>query len=401
VAPLGSDPAVQAAVSTYLTDQIMTLIDPKSLFQEVLPEKGQILAVPLTNAVEGFISDQVSSFVASDRFAELWATATTEGHELAVKIVEGDSEVVSASGDDIELNFLPIINEALAQISQQSPEIFGRTVDIPQVTLEEGNPLLPEEARDRLEETLGVDLPEQFGILTIEGQGGALAAAQDAVRWFNWGVFLVVVLTLLLIPFTLWLSHRRRRTLLQMMVGMVIGVVLLRRLGWRIEEDVLELVRVDVNRGAVEAVLSSFLDPLFQATTYLLWLLVAVVAVAAVTGPYPWAVRLRREARQLAATGVRAAGTLGERAKEDTTVDWARANLTALQLAGAGVGIVLLLWLDLSWWGFFFLLLLVGAYELGVWWVATRGGSIPLPERGGPPPEGGAGETTPEDLAAT
>src|SRR4051812_30634647 len=72
VVPLAKDPAVQAAISTKMTDEIFTLVNPQALFQQVLPERGQILAGPLSNAVKGFVGDQVTGFVASDTFAQLW-----------------------------------------------------------------------------------------------------------------------------------------------------------------------------------------------------------------------------------------------------------------------------------------------------------------------------------------
>ena len=44
--PIAADPAVQEAFGRYLTDQLMTAIDPKEFFESVLPDRGQILAVP-------------------------------------------------------------------------------------------------------------------------------------------------------------------------------------------------------------------------------------------------------------------------------------------------------------------------------------------------------------------
>jgi len=65
------DPGVQTALSAYLTEQLNQLIDPEQILEDALPDRAQILAVPLSGAVENFVGDQVSTFVASDTFARL------------------------------------------------------------------------------------------------------------------------------------------------------------------------------------------------------------------------------------------------------------------------------------------------------------------------------------------
>ena len=54
--PLIDDPVVQAAVSAKITEETMKLIDPEALIKEALPERGQVLAVPLSNAVQTFVA---------------------------------------------------------------------------------------------------------------------------------------------------------------------------------------------------------------------------------------------------------------------------------------------------------------------------------------------------------
>src|SRR5688572_27246297 len=79
-APLAEDPAVQTVVADRLTDEVMEFVDPVQLFQQVLPERGQILAVPLANAVTEFVHDRVLTFTQSERFAQLWEGAVRTAH---------------------------------------------------------------------------------------------------------------------------------------------------------------------------------------------------------------------------------------------------------------------------------------------------------------------------------
>jgi hypothetical protein len=88
-----------------------------------------------------------------------------------------------------------------------------------------------------------------------------------------------------------------------------------------------------------------------------------IAAIALVTGPYPWAVRLRRGVVDTART----VGTAVVNGSQDpATIEWVGANVDRLRIGGAVVGLVLLWWLDLSWLGLLLLALLVGAYELVV-----------------------------------
>jgi hypothetical protein len=398
VAPLGEDPRVQAALTTFITNQVMVTIDPEKVIRDALPDQAQLLAVPLASAVETFVHDQVEKFLATDTFATLWAETTTQAHATAVKIVKGDSDVVGADDGDLVINLIPVINGVLAQIGDLSPDLFGNSVDIPTLTVDD----VPDEAKKKIEDALGIELPKQFGVIRVDGAGGALAASQDAVSTFNYALYGLVAFTLLGIALSLWLSGRRRRTLLQLVVGMALGTVLVRRVNWTVEDNVLELVKVDVNRGAADAVLSQFLDPLSNATTIVLWVLVAIAVVALVTGPYAWAVRLRHLLSQAWRSTTDVAGSVSDRAQSEETIAWLRQNFSALQIGGAVVGFFLLLFADLSWLGLLLLALLVAAYEIGLWWVAGRveddTEELAAADEGGTPPPSDTAGTPPATL---
>ena len=75
----------------------MGVIDPESFFESVLPERGQILAVPLTNALRGFVNDKVDEFLATDTFANLWVEANERAHRRIVQVLEGGASRRRAS----------------------------------------------------------------------------------------------------------------------------------------------------------------------------------------------------------------------------------------------------------------------------------------------------------------
>ncbi len=364
VGPLIDDPAVQAAVTFRVTSELMKVIDPEALFEQVLPERGQLLAVPLANAVEGFVRDRVESFVASDRFERLWVGAATVAHRAAVKVLEDKSDAVTSSGGTITLNLVPVIDAVLADITAQSPDILGRQVNIPDVSVED----VPKAAIDKLESALGIDLGDDFGQITVYDDG-KLQAVQDGVNIFDKLVVVLLPLAVVAAALALWVSRRRRRTLLQLAAGVAIGMVVLRRVSFALEDEVAALPPTSQGKGAAAAAMSSFVDPLQTFALWSIWAALAIIVVAAVTGPYGWAVAVRRRVTSLASLIV---SSTGERARDEATLAWIAAHRDALLIGGAVAGLVLLWVLDVSWVGVLIILALVGVFEAIVYRVAER-----------------------------
>jgi hypothetical protein len=368
--PLIEEPSVQEALANRVTEQVMTVVDPEALFVEVLPERGRLLAVPLANAVEGFVRDRVESFVATDQFEQLWIGAVRVAHEAAVRVLRGEAEALVTEDGQITLNLVPVVNAVLQRITAASPELLGREVDLPDVSVDE----IPDAAIARIEDALGVDLDDDFGQFTVYDDG-KLEAVQDAVGLFDRLVVFLLPLGLVLAAAALWMSPRRRRTLLQLSAGLALGMVLLRRVSFRLQDEVAALPPTPEGRRAGAAAVERFLQPL---TTFAAWTLAAVAVVAAVaviTGDYPWAVSLRTNAGELWG---RVLATTGERAHDETTVAWISEHRDALLIGGGAVGLVLLWIADLSWAGLLVVLGLVAAFEVAVYRIAS-GRATPRP----------------------
>jgi hypothetical protein len=90
VAPLSDDPAFDAALGNELTQLVTTAVDVRSYLEDALPDRARILAVPLTDAIEGFIRDRVDKFVSSDRFDDLFESAVRRAHEAALRVLRGE-----------------------------------------------------------------------------------------------------------------------------------------------------------------------------------------------------------------------------------------------------------------------------------------------------------------------
>ena len=356
--PLIEEPAVRTALATRLTEQVVLLVDPEALFREALPERGQILAAPLANAVEGFVVEQVEAFLGTEEFARLWVGAIATAHESAVRVLRDESEAVTAADGQITLNLLPAVDAVLARLTARSPEILGREVDLPDITVDD----VPAAALRRIEDALGVELGDDFGQFTVYDDG-TLTAAQDAIALFDRYVVVLPPLGLVLAVMALWLSRRRRRTLLQLCAGLVIGMALVRRVGFRLQDEVAALPPSPQGRESADLVLDAFLQSL---TTFGAWVIagaLVVAAVAVLSGDYPWVVASWRRAATLWG---RAVDTTTGRAHDEATVAWMTEHRDGLLVAGGLVGLTILWWADLSWFGLLVVLALAGAYAVAV-----------------------------------
>ncbi|MGH9118938.1 MAG: hypothetical protein ACRD0A_13975 [Acidimicrobiales bacterium] len=60
--------------------------------------------MPLANAVEGFIGDQVDRFVASDAFEDIWVAVVRQAHGIAVGVLRGENEDIEISDGVVTIN---------------------------------------------------------------------------------------------------------------------------------------------------------------------------------------------------------------------------------------------------------------------------------------------------------
>jgi len=363
VTPLDKDPAVRAAVSTYMTDQVFKTLNVDQRVQEALPPRAAFLASPLSGQVRGFVKDSVNKVLASEQFAQLWPEINRVAHTQVMAILNNDSKVVRSSGDTVTLNLLPVVNQVLVGLEKQVPTLFGKSVNLPTLT----NGEIPAGLQTKVEDALGVKLPANFAAIPIY-QGNQLSVAQQTLVQVKQYLTLLVVGTILALVLALWISPRRRRTTLQFGLWLVIFVVTLTALIRNIRTQLVDQVQDPVLRSGVDASVQIVFQTLRERGTQVLWLGIVIAVVAYLAGPGRGAVASRRWAG-------RAGQFLGERSRRYGSVavaegpGFARANLDALRIGGVVAAGVLLLFFT-SWAGLFWIAVLLVLYELGVALVA-------------------------------
>lgn len=362
VAPLAQDPAVQEYLARTVTEQVFTALDVQAKLAASLQQRSPklaFLAAPIANGVEGFVKDRLQQVFASDAFATSWEEANRFAHAQLLAVLEGGGETVQVQQGAVVLNLLPLVTEGLAAMTGVVTDIVGHPVTLPQISGDE----IPSEAIMRLESALGVDLPEpaQFGTIVVY-QADQLEAVQKGVDLASRGIVALALLFVVCAVIALWISRRRRRTLVQLMVALVVVLVIERRFSIAESNAIVAKVKPE-NQAAARAVVDQVVGALLRYTGWLLALALVVLLIALITGPYPWAVRVRGWTAEVAAAAVGAV-----RGREaGGSVTWVAAHRDVLMLGGAAIGVLLLLLADLSLVGFLVLMLVFAAYELVVY----------------------------------
>jgi hypothetical protein len=359
VTPVAEDPAVQSAVADRLTAEAMVALDVHNRVSNAiesipqLPDSATFLVGPITSATENVIRQQVQRFLASATFQRIWVQLNAIGHEKVVALLEGNySQLpnVSVDGGEVRLNFISAIANILRVVLQGQLNGLGLNVTIPAIPPD----LDASAAIDRLNTALGVQLPSDFGQVTIMTKQQLLSYQQTARTLNRLGGALLLV-TLVLAGLTLLVANNRRRALMWLglggAAGLLVGAVFLRRVRVRI----LDRIAAPGAKAAAADVFNQVGSSLRRAG-----ILVAIVALliafaAYLAGRPGWFVAALARTRAFTA---RTAGT--------SDLDrWVARHTTAIEVVAGAIALlalwitgidwipvaVILIFLALVWWG--------------------------------------------------
>ncbi|RFS84327.1 hypothetical protein D0T12_19615 [Actinomadura spongiicola] len=353
VEPLPENPEVNAAMATYLTDQVFTHLNVQGRIVEALPPRAAFLAGPVTDAVHDHLRNRVRNFMGTEQFAALWQEANQFAHAQFVAIAEGESETVNVQNGTVTLNLLPVINDVLVTVSQELPTLFGEELRLPALSSGE----VPADLREKVATALGVTLPADFGQVAVY-QDGDLTGFQDAVLLFERGIVLLVIGTLVCLALALVVSPGRRRTLLLFGVAVAGSAVVLAAVLRTVGDRLLERVPEGLYRQAASVAVHDVFRTLRDRGDLLLWSGVALAVLMYLVGPGRGAVALRRSA----VSGLRAGWSA---ARSDRVGELVVRHLDVLRIAGVVVAALVVL-LFASWTALLVILVVLAAYEVGV-----------------------------------
>ena len=209
VTPLASDPAVQAAISDRVADEIVKHIRAEEITAEALsaiagqsfvpPRAAALLpslAVPLSNAIEEFIRNRVDDLVKSDAFQNAWVEANRQAHAQMVEVLTGKSDgSVSVTDGDVSINIAVLVQTVKQRLIEDG---FQWAERIPDVTA-------------------------TFTIFHAENIG----TARKVFSWLDTGARVLPILGILLIGTAVLVARDRRKALLGAGLAVAISMVLL------------------------------------------------------------------------------------------------------------------------------------------------------------------------------
>jgi hypothetical protein len=372
VAPLPQDPRISAAVADYATAQLSEVLNIEQRLRVVLPPQAGFVVGPLADQVRQAVEKAIDRVLRSDEFQQIWTELNRRAHQRALAILEGRSDVVLARDDRVEIDLLPLINEALRDLSTRLPTLFGRQLSLPDISSGE----IPANLRTRISEELGVTLPANFAQFTIY-DAGRLRAIQLAVERFKRDLALLWLATIVAFVLALVVSPGRRRTVLQFGLWLVVAAVAVTAVARGIRNEVLSQVPDGVYRDGVEAAMISIFATLRERGQQLAWLGVALAVIAYLVGPGRLPVRLRGYVARGTRAGARGAGR-GAGAVARHAPGWIAQHLDAVRIAGVVVAVLLALIFS-SWTSLLVLVLALAAFEILVTLVARARPAAPDP----------------------
>lgn len=272
VAPVAEDPEVRRAVSVFVADKTLEVTDLETRIRNALPSDAKVLAVPLTNQLRSFLVDETDKLLGTETAQKIWVDLNRFTHEQLMAALEDRNELVTIGQNDVTLNLLPLIAVALHKLEAQIPQLLGRDVTLPRIDPERA----PDQIRSLLQDAFGKTLPADFGTITLlKGDQGA--QAKDAVRLFKDLVTTIVILTVVLVVAALLVSPHKRRTALQLGLGVLLAFVLTRVIEARLLDAIITAIGNKGGLAVARTVVSSAIESL---NGFFRWVVVAAVIVA-------------------------------------------------------------------------------------------------------------------------
>jgi hypothetical protein len=274
-----ADPAVVDALSTRITDEIVSLIDVSGIVQSVVPDGLDRLGPIVEAAVTRVIHDKVGDVVGSPRGRALLEAAVRKAHDAVIRVLEGDGLGLDAFfvkvDGEIRLDTVPLLVATIGQLQDEG--VIPGNFDITEVA----NAATSSTAVQLLAKIFGVSVPDDFGQITIlnaaqvEKASATLNTAQRALSIFQKATVLLAILAFVFIGVALALSLDRRRTTSQLLLGIGIGALIM-RIGI---DQVVAAVDRAINRVGARAAAVSITEEL-TATLARALMILAIVGIA-------------------------------------------------------------------------------------------------------------------------
>jgi len=211
-----ADPKVQAALATYIVEEIYSSVDVKAALADELPDSLKGLAAPLAAGLQAPASTAVQKILSTERVKKVWHTVNEKAHQALVNVLEDKTRIGSTKNGTVTLDIGEIVR------------IVGTDLGIPASVMDK--------------------IPASVGQITIF-ESSSLSSLQTAVKVVNILGPVLFVLIIVMYLVAVWLARGRRR-------------ITLRNVGWSV--IVVGLILTTMRRVSGNYVASIIADPQYS-----------------------------------------------------------------------------------------------------------------------------------------
>lgn len=283
VGPIGQDPKVVDAVSVYVANQVVTVLQVQQRAENALPPKAQFLAVPITDVVRQYSQKAVANAMRTPQFQQAWVAVNSAVHTQVVAALRGESKTITIVNGVVTLNLLPVITQGLQTVRENVAGLLPAQVKLPPPRSTEQ----VQQGIQRLSQALGIQLPPNFGQVTLF-RSDQFTTTQQIVRLLDMFSIILPLVTLMFLIAALWLSVNRRRTVLELGIGIAITFAVAKIAIAVLQQQAVASVANPTGREIIQPVVGRALSYLETSTTWLLVLGVVTALAAFLVGRPEW-----------------------------------------------------------------------------------------------------------------
>jgi hypothetical protein len=257
------NPQVRSRVAAYLVDEVYANVDVAAEIRSGLPPQLAPLAGPAAGGLRNLAETTTDRALGRPRVQQVWAAANRLTAEQLIRLAEGDSRAVTASGSGVYLDLRVVLVDVVGRLG-----LSGR---------------------------LAGEIPPGAGRVKVL-DANQLSAVQDGAQLLKGLALVLPVLSLAAFGLAVWLARRdRRRTLLLVGLDLIAAgvLVLIARtlLGNAVVDSVAPTGGAKPAAEATWQIATSLLRDVAQASIVIG---IPVVLAALLAGPARAAVDFRR-----------------------------------------------------------------------------------------------------------
>jgi hypothetical protein len=257
LAPLASDPAVQTAVATKVSNSLVQQTDLEQRVKNALPARADFLADPITSSVKSATYSITLKLVQSSQFQKLWEQALRQSHQQLDNLLTGQKVgALSAANGQVTVNLTQVETKAKQVLAQHGLSVFNK-------------------------------VPQYNGAPYVLFQSKQLLKLQRWVKFLNSLALVLPIVSLLLFAVSVVLARDRRRGLVHAAAGLAVSMAVLLIAANVGRNQYLASLLPGQSKDATAAVIDTVDASLLDSVRTLLILAAVVALVAFVVGLGP------------------------------------------------------------------------------------------------------------------